>query len=122
MKFLIPLFVFSAQGSLKSRSLEEHILHQKNQFQEKFLSHLCKKQIKKNKIPSACYQIAGQDQKFLNFLDEKCLEAEKEVFSLKSLFSILKNSSISEKCRRFLLKKKEILNYQFPLRVFFKNR
>ena len=91
---------------LRAKSSEELQLSLKENQNQKVLKKLCDKQKEEQKIPLACYKL-GETANFW------CLNLKLEDFSqLKEIEQALKSSFVSEKCKNYLKKRKEILKYR----------
>ena len=112
--YLFILIATLQTSIMQSQSIEELYQIKRANFRNKYLVQLCKTQLKKNRIPSACYEIssARKNQEFLSYLNEQCQNLKLENLTLPIVSKALENKSLSPNCLSFLKKQERILIYQ----------
>lgn len=113
-KFLIPsLLIFGlSENFLEAPSIQKIDQIKQDKVKERKIAYLCQQQLKKNKIPSACYQINDLPENLKQYLDKKCLEVPLESMKLHEISDLLKNQRMSSQCLKNLREKEKILQYQ----------
>lgn len=113
-KFLIPslLILGLSENFLKAPSIQKIDQIKQNKVEERKIIYLCRQQLKKNKIPSACYQISDLPENLKQYLDKKCSEVPLESIKLQEISDLLKNQRISSQYLKNLREKEKILQYQ----------
>jgi len=113
-KFLIPsLLIFGlSERLLKAPSIQKMDQIKQNEFEIKKTIHLCRQQLKKKKIPLACYQIRSVSKDLKQYLDKKCSEISPESMTLHEVSNALKDQRVSPQCLKILEEKEKILKYQ----------
>ncbi len=114
VKLLIsPLFVFGLTEQLiKASSIQEIEKRKQSHLEKSTLTHLCQKQLEKNKIPISCYRITPLSRDLKKYLDKQCTKAPLESIKLHEISHFLKNEAISPQCLKVLEEKEKILKYQ----------
>lgn len=102
---------------MKANNLSE--LHQliKNQKKSENLKLLCFFQLKKKKIPVACYErmketFLDEQKQFLAYLNEKCKEFSVFLKNPQKITQILNSKYLSPFCRKTVRQQKKMIEYQ----------
>ena len=120
--YLILLYGFSVYSNelwMKAGNLEQfnQIIHDKQQ--QNYLKISCRIQLRKNKIPWACYEWIHQKkssiktkQNLISYFNEKCQTALINLNASKQILKALQNQHLSQFCRKILQEKKQTIEYQ----------
>ena len=124
-KYVVCMILFSSawaysyENWLKARTVQELDQMMERGRNQEYLKTFCLLQLRKNKIPGACYQwmvqkklVKERKSHLFSYLDERCQVALLKEPSLKSVNQALKIHELSSFCRKNLEKRREIMEYR----------
>ena len=114
---------FSNEAWITSRNKEELEQIINSQKKQEELKVFCELQIRKKKVPWACYEWiqkrpSSEKEFFLSYFNEKCGEFSRGLKNFRQIKKILQQKNLSDFCRKKVRRQKNRLKYKMRDRPF----